>query len=250
MKKIIRIFLSSFLLFAWVEAHALTVADIKTEIRRAILDDPDDTDRRLYTDTKLLDYINEAQREVVNLTWLGAQTTQYILTPQTTYYPLPDDMLAITQVEFFDINNTVYELEEKRLRSLTERQPGWENDVGKPVHYVVTPSSQPMGNVSSPLFISYLPIPTIESTGTVRIWYTTQIPDLSFDSDVPFDNRRNLYSYHMIIVYHAVTRILSREMELDKLQIYALFYKDAVNTMQNRLGQAPNYNPSFGVATK
>ena len=63
--RIYRIF-ALFVSLAWAfsscqPSYALTLSDIRTDIRRAINDNPSDTSRRRYTDAVLLDYINEAQ---------------------------------------------------------------------------------------------------------------------------------------------------------------------------------------------
>jgi hypothetical protein len=64
-----RLFLSVFLILGWVNADALTLAQLRTQIRRDVGDTPSTQDLRRYGNTALNAYVNEAQRTVVNLTW-------------------------------------------------------------------------------------------------------------------------------------------------------------------------------------
>ena len=82
------------------KVYCLTLSQIRTEIRRNLRDNV--SARQRYTDDTLLDYINQAQRDIVNETWLSMRTTSYVLTANTTYYDLPTDMIVISQVYFKD----------------------------------------------------------------------------------------------------------------------------------------------------
>lgn len=238
MKRILLIV--SFLFAFSVYGNTATLSQIRTEIRRNLRDT--DSSRQRYTDAVLLDFINEAQREVVNATWLGEKTSSYILSPLTTFYSLPTDLIVITNVDFKDRGNTTLPLQEMTLRGLNARNPDWRRTQGTPLEYYVDKAT-----TSSQLQISYIPIPTSQSTGTVTIRYYYQVPDLSSDSDVPFDSKRHLYTYHQAIVYHATMRIKMIERRIDEANFYATLYNNYLAIIRNRLGDLPNYNPSVGV---
>jgi hypothetical protein len=227
--------------------HAQTLAQIRTEIRRAIRDNPSSSSFYKYSDAVLLDFINEAQRETVNLTGLAAKTTQYVLTAGVTYYSLPTDLLLINQVYFTDSRLNTLGLEQKSQRSLYDNNPMWERNSGTPISYWVSNSTLPQNQQSAPLRISYIPIPTRTSTGTVTIWYDATVSDLSADADVPFDNRSNLYPYHMGLAYHVIYRIKLIQGQVEEAAAYQKLYISSVDVMKGRFSQMPDYRPGVSV---
>ena len=241
-----RILLAISLLILWLApAQALTLSDVRTQVRIAVRDNPSDSSRRRYSDTVLLDYINEAQREVSNATWLCLKSTTYVLSPMTTYYTLPTDLLAIDQVYFTNRSGNLRELEEKSQRGLYDSNPAWSTSRGEPIEYWVSATTNPSPGASAPLYISYVPIPTSASTGTIVMWYLNQPADLSADSDVPFENRRHLYPYHMCLAYHVITKIKILEGWGEEAITYQTLYVNSVNLMKENLGKAPNYTPGM-----
>jgi hypothetical protein len=231
--------------FATIPAQALTLAQVRTEVRRAIRDNPADSSRYRYSDAVLLDFINEAQREVVNMTWLAEKTTTYVLSARTSYYVLPDDYLAVTQAYFRYPGGDTIELDELSQKGLYDTMPGWESESGSPVNYWVSNATNPSVSNPTPMRISYIPVPTTQSTGTVTLWYLQQVADLANDTDVPFDGRRTVYPYHMGIVYHVVTRIKLIEGKADEAQLYQVMFTNSVGISNDRMGRRPNYTPSM-----
>lgn len=227
--------------------HALTVSQLNTEIRIAIRDNPTDTARQRYSDSTILNFMNEAQRDFVNNTWLSEKTTQYALAPQTTYYSLPQDVLAISQVYFTNTSNQLIELEEFLQKSLYDTYPSWDRSAGSPVEYWVSQATSAEPANAYPMRISYIPIPTRTSTGTVTVWYFSKINDLVNTADVPFDGRTQLRQYDMAIAYHVIMRIKVIEGKADEAQVYQSFYQNYVNVAKSNLGKAPNYSPSMGI---
>ena len=246
--------LSRFLLVSWLAGlaavnvcHALTVSEIKTEIRRAVSDNPSNSSFQRYSDAFLLSLINEAQREITILGDLADRTTAYVLTPRTTYYSLPADLISIKQVYFADKSNQLSELDELSQKSLYDKNPAWERNSGQPNSYWVSQATNPRSQNSAPLRISYIPIPTHLSTGTVTVWYSYIMPDLAADGDVPFDNRRNLYLYHYAFVYYAVMRIKIIENKPTEAAAYQQFYSASLTFMKGKIGERPNYSPSIAI---
>lgn len=237
-----------FLFFLSQSVYALTLANLKTEVRRNLRDTDPIIQR--YTDAVLLDYINEAQKEVVNATWLAEKTTSYQLTALTTYYVLPQDFLAPKQVYFRSGIQTPIVLQQDSQRGLYGKYPNWERLTtgSTPVEYWISNATSPSQSGVSPLNISYIPIPTNTSTGTVTVWYYNLVADLSADTDIPFENRRFLYPYHMALAYHATYRIKLTERKDDEAQLYFQMFKTYIDEIKNRLGLMPDYSP--GVSTR
>jgi len=242
-----KLLLAAFFLFSASFSHALNLSEIRTQVRIAIRDNPADTSRYRYSNTVLNDLINEGQRQVVNLTHLSQETTSYILTAGVTYYNLPPDLTVVQQVIFYGTNQSnIYQLEQKSLRSLFDKNPTWERIPGSPNSYLITESSR-TAQTSAPLRISYFPVPTRLSTGAVVIWYSSIMDDLSADSDVPFENRSNIYPHHQTLVYYAIMRIKLREGKVDEMNAYGALFADSISIMRTRLGEMPDYTPGIAI---
>jgi len=225
-----------------VNCFGLTLADIRTQVRRNIRDT--DATRQRYTDAVLLDFINEAQREVVNATWLIERSSSYSLSPLTTYYLLPTDLLVITHVDFKNPQGNIQPLEEKTLKGLDNGNQDWRKSNGEPLEYWVDQAT-----TSAQQTISYIPIPTVTSTGTVTVRFYYQAPDLSAASDVPFDGKRAFYTYHQTLVYHATYRIKMIERKVDEANAYLAMYTNGLGLMRNRISTMYNYSPSISAGS-
>lgn len=231
-------------------AHSLSLLEIKTQIRINVRDNPSDTARRRNSDTTILQFVNEGQKEINNLTWACDTSLSYVLSPLTTYYNLPENFIAVHQAYFKDKSGNLIELEEKLQRSLYDTFPGWDRSNGSPIYYWVSSSSGTSTTASNPPQISYIPIPTRQSTGTVTIWYYNQPADLSSDSDIPFDAKSQFLPYNMSIVYYVTARIKFIEGRNDEAMTYQTLYQNSVAVMKDRIGRAPNYTSGVSAGGK
>ena len=218
-------------------ASALSLSDIRTLIRRNMRDTASDTARRRYSDAVLLEYVNEAQREVLNLTWLTEATTTYGLTSGTTYYDLPNNYLGIKIVEYANSSGQNIELKESSFRKVFQTNPDWDKSTSQPTDYFTQQTDD------ANFQIAYVGIPPAASTGTVTIRYLNIPADLSGDSDVPFDSKRHLYPYHYSLVYHASARLKLVEGKTDEATVYLQLFNISIGITQDRLGQSPNLFP-------
>ena len=225
-------------LFSGAVVHALTLSQIRTDVRRNLRDT--DATRQRYTDAVLLDFINEAQREVVNATWLVEETSSYILTPFTTFYILPNKVIAVTHAEFKNRGNSTTPLIEKTRKGLGSDNPDWKRGSGEPSEYFIDISSD-----SDQLTISYIPIPIVTSTGTVTLWFVVQIDDLAADGDVPFNGKRALYTHHNCLTFWATARIKAIERKVDESTFYFQLFGNCVEVTRNKANARPNYTPGI-----
>ncbi len=220
---------------------ALTLSDIQTEIRRNIRDTATDSSLQKYTDAVLLNLINEAQREVINITWAIHNSTSLTLSASTTFYDLPTDLIAPIRV-IFTRNGRTYELDETTIKVLDDDNANWQNSSkGQPIEYYIRLSTQ----AADPLEIAYIPIPPNTSTGTIFMDYFMQSTDLSAGTDVPFEGFRHLYPYHFTLVYHATERIKAMEGKTQEATFWAQKFIRAMQIMDDRLGRRPNYTPGM-----
>lgn len=236
-------------LYIWVpvckgNVLALTLADIKVQVRR-LVDDKSNPQVR-FTDAEILSFVNEAQREIVNQTWCLSNRTSQALTARTTYYELPTDLIAIEHVDFIDSSNHVRELTEISEKAARQDNPDYERIVGPPMQYFVRGSTS---STSYSTQIAFLPIPsTSTALGTARIDYINMASDLSASTDVPFDGIRDLYPYHYAIVYSVTAKLKAIKGDPSATQDLAMA-QAYVKLMMDRLGQMPNYAPGFRPGT-
>lgn len=243
MKKIL--LLAGFL-FCGSWAHALTLLDLKNAVRQHIQDQANPTVR--YSDTKIIEFLNEGQRDLVNQTWCLQKTTSQSLTARTTYYSLPTDLIAIQEFNFQEaVAGRKRPLEEKSERGMYQNNPDYERISGPPFYYFVRNST----SAATQLEYGINPVPsTGTALGTLYIDYYNQATDLSANSDVPLAGFRHLYPYHSALVYYAVSRAKMASGDGLGADYYMKLYQGMVALMIDRLGRMPNYNPSFGGAPK
>jgi len=219
----------------------MTLSDIETAIRLNVNDNPSDSTLRVYSDTYLDGFINDGQKDVVNMTWCVETSTTNVLTAQTTFYALPTDYIAAKLVTFKEPGSSTVQLEEWSEKKVYDKEPDFEqNAIGPPSHYFIRFPT----DGSSSLEISYLPVPTSSSTGTARVAYYSYPAALSSDSDVPFDGMTHLIPYHMVLVAYGTARIKDIEGKFDESEKFWGMFDRYIAIMNDRLGRVPNYRPS------
>lgn len=232
---------SVLILISGSAVYGLSLSDVRTQIRNNIRDT--DSSRQRYSDSILNGFINEAQKDISSQIWFIEKSTSYVLTANDVYYDLPSDFLGVRHVVFTDANDVTIELNEKSEEAVIQKEPDYENSsTGSPVQYFYRQSK----SGGTAFEISYLPVPTSTSTGTVRVDYFCQPTDLSSDSGVPFNGLLPFVPYHYTLVYAVTLRIKLIEAKTDEATVYAQLYDRAIQVMRDAIGRKPNYRPSFG----
>lgn len=214
-------------------AHAVTLSQLRTNARLLIKDTS--TSRQRYTDTQINNFINEAQRDVINNTWALSKNTSITLVLGTTYYTVPTDLIGIQRI--------TYERRNIPETSLIKQDgdfsnSSWETSNGPPRFYFQDPSQTTK--------IGVFPWPqNSASTGTLRMIYYAQAVDLSADSDVPFNSEVRFTPYQDVLEYFVAYRVYLLEGEVDKAGLYRQEYESRLGTMAGRIGMKSNFNPSF-----
>lgn len=238
--------IASFLLvmlpcFSW----AITVSEMETLVRRNVRDTATTGNR--YTDAMLLSWINDAQREVVSLTWSIRKSTSVTLSAGTTFYALPDDFLSADMVLFSRTGASTIQLKEVIQNSYVDDNPDFERSGrGAPSNYFVRQST----SGANALEVAYIPVPSSSSTGTVRMDYFFYPADLSGSSDVPFDGLLHLSPYHKTLVDMVTARIKVIEGRVDEANFYQAAADRGLAVMSEMVNRLPNYRPSVRAATK
>lgn len=223
----------AFVFLSGLSLHALTLDQIRTEVRIRIKDS--NTSRQRYTDTQLTNLINESQRDAINFSALIHKQTSITLVVGTTYYTLPTDVMMIERVTFKNKN-----LPEQTLTALDSaaNYGAWEQTSGTASNYFQDPTQ------STKLGIYPFPA-TAASTGTVKVMYQSQGTDLSSASDVPFNSETRFYPYHDLLIYEPCYKIFLIEGEYQKATEYRGYYELRLKQMIDYLGSRLNYKPGF-----
>jgi hypothetical protein len=159
-----RLFVSLFLILGWANVHALTLTELRIQIRRNVGDTPATQDLRKYGDTALTAYLNEAQRVVVNLTWPMEDRQIFALT-SADHLLQPPDQLPGHQGRDVQTRGTqpAVELKEKAEHSLIDENANWQLTAGTPANYVIVQST-----TTNVYQMAIYPVPTRPAPGPSR----------------------------------------------------------------------------------
>lgn len=222
-------------------AQALTLSEIRTQVRRNVRDTATDPDFQRYSDTTLNDTINSAQREVVNAVWMLSTDTTFSAAAGTMFYDQPANFLAPLKITFLKSGSSArIELTEKSMAGLYSLNANWESQTGTPTHYYVR--QKPDATVKQ---IGIYPAPATGSAGTVYMTYAYIPDDLSADADVPFNGAPWLATYHKVIADYATGLLKQIEGKDAEASGYFNLAAGGINRMKERLGEMPNYNPGM-----
>jgi len=215
------------LLFAPALSDALTVSDIRSQVRLRIKDL--DSTRQRYTDAQLLGIFNEGQRDVIGATLaLGTQRSFLSIPAGTTMYQLTgadEEIIQVYRVVFNDAN--LNELDIKQIDS-DNNNASFFGTVGTPTAFYV--------RKDLPGYVGLYPTPNF-GTGTLRVSYHKYPDDLTGDSSVPYDGAVNLYTYHNLLIYHACMTIFAVEGDFNKSAFYKTLYDAGLQVMNENLGE-------------
>lgn len=223
--------IAGFLLLLGANASwALTLSDIRSQIRRNVRDTATSTSLRRYSDATLLVYINEAQRAIINETWALSATSATTVTAGTTYYSLPTNLIKVWRVTLDGANLSQLDLKQY---DADFADAAWSTS-GTPASFFYDRTNRNQ--------IGLQPYPS-SSGSALKVFYYQTAPDLASDSDVPFDTDLRLYSYHDIIIYYVSFRLLTAENRLPEAQAYQGIYSGAVDVMNTNVGFKPTRPP-------
>jgi hypothetical protein len=216
-------------------AEALTLSEIRTQIRVHVKDVGVAGTRQTFTDAQLNALINEAQRDVINATWAIQDQTTISLVAGTTYYALPNDLIEISRVTFNNKNlkETTFAAEDAEASNAA-----WETTGGLPSKY--------FQDSTQPGYIGFKPYPnTSANTGTIKLFYIAFPSDIANDSDVPFNGVPRLYAFHDLLILYTCYKIFLIQGNQTKFQMYATQYESRIALMAGKYGSKPNYTPGF-----
>jgi len=221
-------------------ASAMTAGDIITRARVYLKDQDSSADRQQFTNTILLSYISDGQREANSYAWLLQKRYSFILTAGTTEYALPSDFMATQRVIYRKgTGNTYIKLDQTSFNQLDADSAGWMGiSAGTPTRYYVYLTTSPV--------IGFVPPPSTTSTGTIQVDYIGNTIDVSATSDTPFSGFNILTPYHPGLVYYVTCRAYRTLEEFDTAQPFCDEWNQYILMMKSGTLKQPDFNPGFG----
>lgn len=174
-------------------SQALTVQNILDRARVYLKDQGSGVNRQQFSDSTLISFINDGQRELCGSSWILENITTVALTNGTVEYTLPTDFISTKRVYINGV--LLYQTTQNRLDA---EIPTWRNDSS------TTPAKYYLFYGSSTAKIGFYPKPDTSYTATV---YYAQLPsEVATGSDTPFNANPVMTPYHSGLVYYVVCR--------------------------------------------
>jgi hypothetical protein len=213
--------------------HALTLSEIRTEVRLRVRDS--NSSRQRFTDAQLNALINQTHRDVINFSNVIRKQDDFELVSGTTYYLLPTDLIQIERVTWRRRN-----ISEQTLQSLDSQANfgDWQIASGPPKSYFQDPSQ--------PGYIGFQPWPLgSTSTGTVVVFYSAQGAELSADADEPFNGDDRFQEWGDLLIYEPAYKISVIDGLIQEAAEYKTLYETRLRSMMEKIGLKGNYLPGF-----
>jgi hypothetical protein len=219
---------------AWLSApvYALTASEVIDRARVYLRDTSSDSSRQRYSDTQLLAWLNDGQREANSFAWILKSSYSFTLSNGTTEYALPSDFVATWRVEY-----SRRKLDQTSINELDAMSIGWKSASGTPQKYYVY--------FASTTLLGIYPAPSSSSTGTVTVFYIQQTSDLTSTSQTPFNAWSQLSHYHPSLAYYIAYRGLWSIGETSLAERYYAEWSSWVEAMRTGMLKMPDFNPGL-----
>lgn len=223
-----------------VHATTLTASDVLTRARNYLRDQDTSANRQQFTDTTLLQFLSDGQREANAQNWLIVSSFTFTLTQGTTEYSLPNDFMATMRVWVQNTQATSYvKLDQTSFEQMDAQSTGWSSATGQPTRYYFDRSSQTVQ-------IGFWPAPSVaNSTGTVLIYYVQQTQDVSVTTAQPFNGNLLLQPYVTALSYYVAYRGFLTVEETDMATAYFNLWVSFLQMMRQGTTKMPDFNPGF-----
>lgn len=219
-------------IFGWTATpvHALTGAEVISRARIYMRDTSSDASRQRFSDSQLLGFLNDGQREANSYAWLLKSSYTFTLSGGTTEYAMPSDFMATWRVEY-----ARKKLDQTSINELDAMSIAWKTASGTPQrYYLYTASTTVMG---------FQPAPTVLTTSTVTVYYIQRSQDLTSASQTPFNGWDQLQSYHSALAYYIAYRGLFTVGDTTLAGTYLQEWSAFIEMMRTGMIKMPDYNP-------
>jgi hypothetical protein len=223
---------------AW--GTTLTASDVLTRARTYLRDQDTGANRQQFTDTTLLQFLSDGQREANAQNWLIVSSYTITLVQGTTEYSLPSDFIGTMRVWVQNTQSSSYvKIDQTSFDQLDARSTGWSSATGQPTLYYFDRSSQTVQ-------IGFWPAPSVaNSTGTVLIYYVQQTQDVTATTAQPFNGNLLLQPYVTALAYYVAYRGFMTVEETDMANAYLQYWVSFLQMMRQGTTKMPDFNPGF-----
>ena len=212
-------------------AYALTASEIISRARTFLRDTSSSAARQRYSDTQLLGFLNDCQREANSFAWILRSSYTFTLSGGTTEYALPSDFQATWRATYKN-----RKLDQTSQNELDAKSINWQAVSGEVNSYYIYIATSP--------WIGFYPAPVASSTGTATVHYLQSTTDMTSTSETPWNAWRQLSPYHSGLSYCVAHRGLWTigDPLADK---YLAEWNQWISVMKFGIMQTPDFNPGF-----
>ena len=222
-------------------SHAITLAELRKEVRRQVNDIP--TPKIRFTNSHINDAINEAQRNIAINTYAVQRTTIQTIVSLQNNYVLPTYCFGVKYVTRNTTTGQSFLLKEITREQLAE-------DINRGDLFIET-STVPYSYYMSKLGFSVIlyPRPSGTALGNVNINCFGIPENLVNDIDVPFNmpelgyEDNSLYAYHDLIVKYAVYKLFLIKGDVESARKYKNDYDLGIAIMSKNSGHPIEETP-------
>lgn len=226
--------------------RALTLSQLESTTRTLIRDTALDTNFQRFSTAQIDSFLNEAQRQMQNDSWLYQGTFSMDLTSGTIEYPLPTDYITTIRVTIASMSLTQVSfqgLDGQNGGSYGSGSPGynWTVSMSTPTEYFIdsfvsgAPSN--IGFYANPKYTT--------SGGMVFVQYVRQVPLLVNPTDQPFNGNSELLPYHDALADFAAARCWQLLGRPDLSTWLMSMYTARATQARTNLNKQPNWTPGM-----
>lgn len=171
--------------------YALSLLEIRNQVRRNVEDLNITSALESWTDTELNFLINQGQREICDETYCLYTSSSITTVAGTQEYTLDSDIQFVDRVIYDNLP-----LVKKTIQELDREISTWlSTSSGTPTSYYIDYEKKRVGVYPKP------------GTGTLILYHQMIPTDLSSDADIPFNTVYKYYPYHHVIIDYVLSYI-------------------------------------------
>jgi hypothetical protein len=225
-------------------ARGETLSQLETQTRVLLRDTSADTSFQRFTTAEIDAFLNEAQRQMQNDSWLYQGNLSMNLISGQQEYALPSDFISIIRVTISSA--AITQVSEQGL----DGGGGNTGYGGTNVNWTVatsTPTEFYLDEYvsSAPVNIGFYPVPNVTSVGSVFIQYVRQVPNLVNETDVPFANNAELLPYHDALADFAAAKCWYILGRIDMYTPLMAMYTARAAAARANLNKMPDFVPGM-----
>lgn len=225
----------------WSWSTTLTASDVLSRARVYLRDQSGTAARQQFSDTTLLQFLSDGQREANAQNWLLISSYTFTLTRGTTEYAAPADFMATYRVWYQPPGSSFIKIDQTSMDQLDAQAAGWTSAAGPPTKYYLD-KSPGSGYVN----LGFFPAPSVSnSTGPVIVYYVQQTADCATTSCTPFNGNLYLQPYVSSLAYYVAYRGFQSVEETELANTYLQYWASFLQLMHQGMGKMPDYNPGF-----